>query len=309
MNSNSIKTYIPIAIIVVGFIALFGLSNLIENNRPQMPKDYLDQDLSLHGEKLKGFSFGFEGLLADWYWMRSLQYIGNKVLRYEKKVDIENLKPLNPKLLYPLLDNATTLDPNFLEVYSYGAVVLPAIDPEQAINFTEKGIRDNPNQWRLYQHLGFIYWRLEEYQKAGDVYEKGSKIKDAPRFMKLMAAKMKNEGGNRETARQIYQQMYDDAQDLQTKENAKLKLLQLNSLDEREEIQKVLTQFKTSNGRCVNGWQEIFPLLQNVKLPNNRDFRINNRSQLVDPTDSPYLLDKKNCKIELDKENTKLPLQ
>ncbi len=96
--------------------------------------------------------------------MRSLQYIGEKVVKSSNEtLNIENLTALNPRLLYPLLNNATTLDPQFMEVYAYGAVVLPAIDKEQAIKFTEKGITDNPSEWRLYQQLGYIYWRLGNF--------------------------------------------------------------------------------------------------------------------------------------------------
>jgi tetratricopeptide (TPR) repeat protein len=309
MISNSSKTYISLAVIILGFAVIFGLSNFLEQHKPQIPESYIDEDLSLQGERLKGYSFGFEGLVADWYWMRSLQYIGNKVLKSKEKnnLNLENLKPLNPRLLYPLLDNATNLDPKFLEVYSYGAIVLPAINPEQAIKITEKGIKNNPEEWRLYQHLGFIYWKLKNFEKAAEVYEKGSQIKDSPGFLKLMAAKMRNEGGSRETARQIYQQMLAEAQDTQTRNNARIRLMELDSFDERESIQTVLNQFRQQNDRCPNNWREIFPQLQKVKLPGGKDFRIDEGGNIVDPTDAPYLLKKENCQIQLDPKNTKLP--
>ncbi|MDQ3634488.1 MAG: hypothetical protein M3405_08265 [Acidobacteriota bacterium] len=227
----------------------------------------------------------------------------------DRNLNLEDLTSLNPKLLYPLLDNAATLDPHFLEVYSYGAIVLPAINPEQAIKITEKGIANNPYEWRLYHHLGFIYWKLKNYKKASEVYEKGSKIKNAPPFMKLMAAKLQNDGGSRETARHIYEQMFDEAQDTQTKENAGIRLLELDSFDEREAIQKVLSQFKEQKGRCAKNWQEILPLLQSVKLPTGKDFRVDDKGNIVDPTDAPYLLDKENCEIKLDTEKTKIPRQ
>ena len=261
----------------------------------------------MQGAKLKNYSLGFNGLLADLYWMQALQYIGNKALNSKEKVDLEDLRPLNPRLLYPLLDNATDLDPQFTAVYSYGAVVLPAIDSQQAIKFTEKGIRENPAEWRLYQHLGFIYWKIGDYEKASEVYAEGAKVPGAPALMQLMSARMKAEGGSRATSREIYRQMLSDAQDERVRENAALRLLELDSLDERDAIRRALETFKTGNNRCVNSWREILPLLQNVKLPNGKNFRVDNASNLVDPTAAPYVLDKENCDVKPDAEKTKLP--
>lgn len=309
MLSNSIKTLISVAVIIFGLAAVFVLSNHLEKIKPELPNGYIDQDLALQGAKLKGFSFGAEGLLADWYWMQSLQYIGNKLLNTKEDLNLDNLSNLNPRLLYPYLDNATTLDPKFMAAYEYGAVVLPAIDANQAIKFTEKGIRDNPNEWRLYHQLGYIYWRQKNYHKAAEIYTKGAEIKSSPAFMKMMSAKMKNEGGSRETAREIYRQMLANTDDEQIKSVAELRLLELDSLDERDAIRAGLQQFKEKNNRCANTLAEILPLLQNVKLPNGKDFRIDKANNLVDPSSAPYLLDKANCDVILDREKTKIPLK
>ena len=308
MNSNSSKTIIAVVVIVFGFAAVFGLSNFLETNRPEMPVEYIDEDLALQGENLKGWSLGFEGLIADWYWVRSLQYMGEKISSSEEEVlDIGNLQSLNPRLLYPLLDNASTVDPKFMVIYSYGAVVLPAIDAKQAIEIAEKGIKNNPDEWRLYQHLGYIYWRMNDFEKASETYQKGSTIKNAPPFMKLMAARMKSEGGSRDIARDIYQQMFNEAEDSNTKENAQLRLLQLDSLDEQDAIRIALEKFKTKTERCVNNWKELLPSLQNVKLPNGKDFRIDKDGNLVDPSDAPYALLKGKCDVAPDTEKSKIP--
>lgn len=309
MSNNTKQIVLSSVLIAIGFGLIFVLSNFLESNQPALPENYEDQDLALQGAKLKGFALGFEGLIADWYWMQSLQYIGNKMQKNtNEKFNLEDLRPLNPRLLYPLLDNATSLDPQFLAAYSYGAVVLPAIDPDQAIKITEKGIANNPNTWRFYQHLGYIYWRIKNYEKASEVYEKGSEIEGAAPFMKLMAAQMKSQGGSRETARTIYEQMLNDAQDSQTKETATIRLKQLDSLEERDAVTSILNDFKTKNNRCINQWSEIFPSLKTVKLHNNKDFRIDKSGNLIDPTDAPYVLDKQNCRITLS-ETSKIPYQ
>ena len=308
MKTTAKQIIFTAVVIVGGFAAVFGLSNFLEKHRPVQPESYADEDLTLQGTKLKGFSLGFEGLIADWYWMKSLQYLGDKVLNSKQDFSLDDLSSLNPRLLYPYLNNATDLDPKFFSVYEFGATVLPAIDKEQAIKLTQKGIDNNPNNWRLYQYLGFIYWRAENYAKAAEIYEKGADIADAPDFMRLMAAKMKSEGGNRETARAIYQQMFDDAQDEQSKGTARLRLLELDSLNERDAIRAALKHFKEKNSRCANSWREILPLLQNVKLSGGKDFRVDGSSNLVDPSGAPYMLDGEKCDVQLDRAKTKIPL-
>ena len=99
------------AAIARGFLGVFFLSGFLESNAPPVPEDLENESLVVRGAKLKGFALGFEGLIADWYWMKSLQYLGNKISASKKTLDINDLKPLNPRLLYPYLDNATDLDP------------------------------------------------------------------------------------------------------------------------------------------------------------------------------------------------------
>jgi tetratricopeptide (TPR) repeat protein len=251
-----------------------------------------------------------EGLMADWYWMRSLQYIGDKILkRKSDALNIDDLRDLNPRLLYPLLENATDLDPHFIGAYAYGAIVMPAIDPEKAVVLAEKGIANNPHEWRLYQYLGYIFWKVGEYEKASETYEQGSRVAGAAPFMKLMAAVMKTEGGSRATARQIFRQMLSGSEDPMIRLTAERRLRELDSLDEREALNQVLADLKNRNGRCVNDLDEIKLVLLTIKLPDGNEFSVDQSNRLVDPNGAPYLLDKDSCSIKLDTERTRFPNQ
>ncbi len=310
MSSSTIRSIIlPLVIIAAGFAVVIGLSGYLDRNRAELPADYEDSDLSMNGSRLKGFALGFEGLMADWYWMRSLQYIGGKIINAKSEINIDDLRDLNPRLLYPYLDNATDLDPHFIAAYSYGAVILPAIDPDKAIAIAQKGIDRNPTEWRLYQHLGYIYWKLGRYSEAADTYEKGSQIAGSIAFMKLMAASMRTEGGSRATSRAIYQQMLADAQDEAVTITAKRRLMAIDSLDDREAIDRVLADFKEKNGRCANSFGEIGSILMQLKLPEGRMLNVDSARRLVDPSNTPYLLDKENCKAKLDPEKTLIAIQ
>ncbi len=308
MNSKN-PTILAIVVILLGFAGVFFLSGFVEKNRPALPVGYEDEDLVFKGAKIKDFSLGLNGLIADWYWMQSLQYLGGKFAKNpDVNININDMRELNLTLLYPLLDNAASFDPQFMGVYEYGAVVLPAVDTNQAIKIVEKGIENNPKEWRLYNHLGYIYWLNGDYKRAADAYENASKIEGASPLMKSMTAKMKNEGGSRETARSIYQQMFEEASDSNTKQTAELFLSRLDAFDEMDAINTVLQNFKQKNTRCANDLSEILPLLTNIKLPDDKDFRVDNSKNLVDPSGAPYILEKENCTVQFDKDKTKLPL-
>jgi tetratricopeptide (TPR) repeat protein len=300
------QTIIAATMIVFGFVAIFFLSNYLERNTTPLPAGYADEDLALQGARIKGFALGSEGLIADWYWMKSLQYIGEKVQNVQGAVNIDDLKPLNPRLLYPYLDNASTLDPQFLGIYEYGANVLPTIDKEKAVALIQKGIMANPENWRLYHYLGYIYWKMGEYAKSAESYDKGASIKGAPSWMKSMSAKVRLDGGSRETSRAIYTQMFTEAQDEQTKESAAIRLSQLQSLDEREAIDAVLRTFRERNNRCAQNWREIFPLLQTIELPNEAGFSIDRSNNIIDPSGVPYVLNTEKCMVALNPDS-KIP--
>jgi tetratricopeptide (TPR) repeat protein len=302
------QLWLPLAIAVVALPLLVLISDQATGSRVALAESYEDSDLELNGRKLKGFALGAEGLLADWYWIRSLQYLGSKIAKKElANVDIEDLLPLNPRLLYPLLDNATDLDPSFMAAYSYGAIVLPAIDRQAAIKFTEKGIANNPEAWRLYHYLGYIYWRQKDYESASRAYDQGGAIVGSPPFMREMAAAMRTRGGSRDTAYELYSQIRDTANDQQSKANAELRLSQINALDDMDAVNKVLAEFRNRNGHCPARIAEIFPLLRNVKMPRERQFLINRSNEITDPTGIAYVLDTKECRIGLNRQLSKIP--
>lgn len=294
-------------ILILGFGGIFALSGLLEKNKPAN-ETFADEDLYFSARNLALLDPNFRGLIADWYWINSLQYMGDKILNYPGEININDLRPLNPRLLYPMLDAATTLDPQFMTAYSYGAAVLPAIDNEQAIKLTEKGIAANPDNWRLYHNLGYIYWQSKNYSKAAEAYSEGAKKEGAPIWMRQMSANMQAQGGSRDFARQIYRQMYETAEDEQTKNFAELRFAQIQSLDQRDTIRTVLESFSQKNNRCANSWVEISKELRSIRLGDKTSLDFDKSGSPVDPTGIPYILENQNgvCDVNLSKDS-KIP--
>lgn len=280
--------------LLIGLASVVGLSRWLDSHRLPTDSRMDEEQLYLTGTMAKRISLGFNGLAADWYWMRSLQYVGRKIIDVPDNVPIDNLAQLNLKLLAPLIDTSTTLDPEFIEPYQYAAVVLPAVDLPEAIRLTRKGIAANPNAWRLYQHLGYIYWQQRDFQAAGEAYDQGSKLPGAPPWMVAMKAKMANEGGSRELAREIYGRMYEQAENAKIKEMARKRLLQLDSLDQRDGLRKVLAAYKTRVGRCPSSWKEVEPLLRAVRV------EVDSTGAPLDPTGTAYVMVGDGCDLDVD---------
>ena len=303
MNNERLKSITLGLVILVGIASTALLVRWTDTLRPPVDPNAIDESLYLNDKTARRMSLGFNGLAADWYWMRSLQYVGKKLINSTGDISLDDLSGLNMKLLAQLLDTATTLDPEFTEPYEYAAVVLPAIDVQQAIRLTQKGINANPNAWRLYHHLGYIYWRQGQYQLASETYSRGAQIPGAPAWMEAMKAKLLSEGGSRSTAREIYTRMYEQSGDEQVKQMARKHLMRLDSLDQRDGLRKALAAYQARTGKCPESWRELGPIFRAVQIPMDQS------GAPLDPSGAPYLLRGGACEVELDSKTTKVPLK
>lgn len=293
MKDDRRFTITALCFIVCGMVGVVVMSRWLDQRKPA-PANADEEQLYVNAETAKRISIGFDGLLADWYWLRSLQYVGHKIIDSHSAIQLDNLGSLDLKLLAPLLENATTLDPHFFAPYEYSAMVLSDIDEAAAIRIIKKGIAANPQDWRLYHALGFIYWQQRNFQAASDVYGEGAAIPGAPRWLEAMKARLAAHGGSRNTAREIYVRIYQDSSDSSLKEMARKRILQLQSLDERDAIRSVLSEFSGRNQRCPASWVEVSDALRNARVP------IDPAGVPIDPEDAAYQLIKSGCDVDLD---------
>ena len=292
MNSDRTKSIALGLVVVIGMTCAALLVRRLDALRPPPDPNAIDESLYLDGKTARRMSLGFNGLAADWYWMRSLQYVGRKIMNIDN-VPIDNLAQLNLKMLAPLLDTATTLDPEFLDPYEYAAVLLPSTNVNEAIRITKKGIDANPNEWRLYHHLGYIYWQQRDYQAASEMYGRGAQIADAPPWMEAMKAKMSADGGSRSTAREIYTRMYEQSADEKVRDMARKRLLQLDSLDQRDALRKLFAAYQTRMGKCPNSFKEMEPVFRALRVP------VDSSGAPLDPSGMPYVLRAGACEVDL----------
>ena len=298
------RDYFLVLTIVVGLLAAALVTRWNDEHRRDLNAQFAEEELYLNGPAMKRLTLAFNGVAADWYWLRSLQYVGRKIVNYEDthagKFDLNSLSSLDLRLLPSLLRMTTTLDPQFLEPYYYGAFILPDLNPDEAISLLNHGIAANPDKWRLYQHLGYIYWQRGDYQKASDVYATGARIAGAPAWMLAMSARMKAEGGAGQAAREMYTHLSEASDDPNVKEMVQKQLMRLDSMAERDKIRRVLSEHAAKIGRCATSWKEISLALRAAGL------RVDASGAPLDPKNVPYRLIKNVCDVDLD-EHSEVP--
>ena len=199
-------------------------------------------------------SLGYDGLLADIYWTRVVQYFGSKHRANSKQY----------KLLAPLLDITTTLDPHLIVAYQFGSTFLAqkppegAGQPEESVRMIEKGIRANPETWQLYYELGFLqYMELHDPAAAARTFERGSTIPHAHPFLKILAASMAQHAGERNLARMLWTTTYQTTEDSMIKANASKHLRAIRVDDDVEHLQQIVDEYKNKTGATPKNTVEL----------------------------------------------------
>lgn len=241
-------------------------------------------------QTVRHLSLGYNGLLADIYWTRAVQYFGSH--HHAKSMDYQILKPL--------LETTTTLDPHLIPAYEFGSIFLAqnppegAGDPNAAAELVKKGIRENPEAWRLWYHLGFIQWQeLRNPALASESFLQGSKVPGAMPWMKVMAAALAQNAGNSETARYLWTNIYQSTEDKMIRQNAIKRLAALKSDEEVQMLQNLIDQYQQQQGHYPSSFQELISVgwIRRVPLdPLGYPYQIHNgRVVLARPSELPFI--------------------
>jgi len=207
------------------------------------------------GAHVKRLFPGFEGLAADVYWLRTVQYFGGQRL-FEANKRFE--------LLRPLIEITTTLDPRLEMAYRYGAIFLSepsplgAGRPREGIEVLEAGTRNNPASWRLRQDLGFFHYvYLHDSERAAAILNEAADLPGAAFWLRMLAADLLAKGGDRANSRRMWQQMFEQAEAGILKENARLRLQILDSRDLADRLQELVAERERRTGRRPARLEEL----------------------------------------------------
>ena len=272
MKPQNAKNWLLLVLLPFGFAGVWQLQHRIDSQRAALHQEQ-DELVLRSGKVVKAMSLEYAPLMADLYWTRVVQYYGDKRTKHDS----------NFELLWPLLDVTTTLDPNLLVAYRFGSTFLSERSPRGAgrpdlgIELLERGIRANPEFWRLYEDLGFIYYfDLKDYNRASAAFAEGSKNPESQIWMKVMAAKIAAEGESLETSIFLWNEVYQTTKDPQVKENARTHLQLLGAEQECKQLDVLADEFQKRTGHRPSRVVELVQAGLLPRLP-------------VDPMGYPYV--------------------
>ena len=226
---------------------------------------------------VKKMALGYDRLLADFYWMRTIQYFG--------RFDEADKRKIRYKNLYTLLDITTTLDPDYLDAYRTGCFFLAAEEPlgagspDEALKFLDKGLRDHPAEWRLFYDKGFVYyWYLQDFKAAGKTWLQAVKIPDAPEWFSGLAAMSLTRGGEFPVAIALWQDRYMQSTRENEKRTAKNRLISFKVAQDTWGWQALAEKYREENGDYPKSLQALAS-------------KFGLRYSLTDPLGMPYRYD------------------
>ncbi len=288
--SRTRSVYIIATIVLLvstaGGVALLSGIDRMKVTQPSQQALYIQSP-----KTLRRLCLGYTGLLADIYWTRAVQYFGEQ--HHKGTGDF--------RLLAPLLQVTVELDPHMLPPYQFGANFLGPQPPNgaglpgDALVLLKNGIAHNPDQWRLYYNLGFLYFtEFKDYSKAAEAFAQGAQLPITNGYMPILAARMAQQGGEFETSRILWYSTYQSTKEAAIRQNAVDHLRALQVDEEVTQLEGLVAKYKQQAGRLPTsiGDLERAGFIRGTPLdPNGHAYKLtpDGRVEVQDPESILYI--------------------
>jgi len=232
----------PLALAAAAVLLFAGL--IVSQNRLDQTRTMVSSqgDAAVYFPKpeiVRLASLGHINLTADYYWLKTIQYLGNCISR--------KTKPLH---LYDYADFVTDISPQFFEAYYYPAAVMitDRITPQQNITLLEKGRRNLPNKGELAYLLGFSYYFfMNDREKAAKNLFEAAKLRNYAPYG-ILASRIVAEGNNPDLSLSFLQEMYKDPKLGNWTGSMNQMVAGLNQRKDMDLLNKLIEQFKADTG-------------------------------------------------------------
>ncbi len=190
-----IAKIVLLSLVIISGLVVFTIRAGEYNYRP-----YLHDDLYLpSGKLINEISLGYKELVADMVWLSAVQYYGD-------------YRAGNHDLAYfkGLTEITTSLDPHFIFVYIFGALVV-CEDREaftEGMEILRTGMANNPDSWELPFEIGFLnYIDRADFDMAARYFDLASRMPGRPDYVKRFAAFLYDKAGHNETSIKMWEEL------------------------------------------------------------------------------------------------------
>jgi len=221
------------------------------------------------GKVLRVLSLGFDRLIADLFWLRTVNYIGDQT-------SADAGFPAAPRLA----ELVTDIDPQFETVYTVMNSVLTVLSrqPQAAVALLDKGIR-HIDWWKLHFLQGYNHiFETKDYEKAAEQMRLAASKEGAPPYLSLLASRIYAQAGDPETAMVFVKARMDMAATDEERENLAERLRDLWVARDLGRIDAAIEAYKRAQGAAP---RDVATLLQAGLL----------RNEPRDPHGKAYLIE------------------
>jgi len=181
-------------------LLLVGASRVEITGRPRLDR-IREEELLYYpsGFAVREAALGYENAAADIAWLRGIQYYGEHRITDQKYA-----------LIGHVMDIVTELDPAFVQPYSFGAFVMAQElkQPERGLELLTRGMRANPENWKLAFEAGFLHYVCRrDFAAAARFFTLASRMPGHEAYVERFAAFANQRAGNTGMAILLWKQV------------------------------------------------------------------------------------------------------
>ncbi|MFZ5444880.1 MAG: hypothetical protein ACOZQL_33125 [Myxococcota bacterium] len=240
---------------IVAFGAATGLAWRLEQVRPTKHSTGAYDLLYLPTvDQAKFLSLGFRAVMADWYWVKALQYFTDSE---QARNEYRNLGDY--------LDLVVGLDPDYEFAYKFAGVSLPYdsgrlhfVNTRRSTSFLERGAERFPGNWQFHFLLGYNYLNFHDQpEKAAEHFSKAALLPGAPRYLGPFAARVFAVAGKVDRALLFAKSAVETTTDPETRAMFEARVRDLEREQVLQGIELAAQRFKEVNGRLPRSLEEL----------------------------------------------------
>jgi hypothetical protein len=211
------------AALAAALFVLLGLQALSERSfERRWPRRRYEELLYLpSGRHLEVMALGFRSFYADVLWVKAIGYFGGHTLTDRQY-----------PWFYHILDQTTTLDPQFRYPYVFGGIALAvaADRAEESVQILRKGMLHYPGDWHFPFYIGFDYFYfLRDPERAAVYMRYAASLAGSPAYLPRLAASLTAESGRADAAILFLEQMAEGSRDESVRRDIQAKIADLRA--------------------------------------------------------------------------------